>query len=42
MTGCLVKGGDDAKSAFWLPLSQLEPEQLFEDHYHIINAMTGV
>ncbi|HNN27515.1 MAG TPA: bifunctional nicotinamide-nucleotide adenylyltransferase/Nudix hydroxylase [Agitococcus sp.] len=37
-----VKGGDDAKSAFWLPLSQLEPEQLFEDHYHIINAMTGV
>ncbi|MBK6756160.1 MAG: bifunctional nicotinamide-nucleotide adenylyltransferase/Nudix hydroxylase [Moraxellaceae bacterium] len=37
-----VKGGDDAKSAFWLPLSALQPEQLFEDHFHIIRAMTGV
>ncbi|WP_239987136.1 bifunctional nicotinamide-nucleotide adenylyltransferase/Nudix hydroxylase [Agitococcus lubricus] len=34
-----VKGGDDAKSAFWLPLSELTPEYLFEDHFHIINAM---
>ncbi len=37
-----VKGGDDAKSAFWLPLSALQPERLFEDHYHIIRAMTGM
>ena len=37
-----VKGGDDAKSAFWLPLSALQPERLFEDHFHIIRAMTGM
>lgn len=36
-----VKGGDDAKKAFWLPLSQLDPEKLFEDHLHIIEAMIG-
>lgn len=37
----LVKGGDDAKIAFWLPISKLQPEQLFEDHFHIIRAMIG-
>lgn len=37
-----VKGGDDAKSAFWLPLAQVQPEILFEDHWHIIGAMTGM
>ncbi|HQV22380.1 MAG: bifunctional nicotinamide-nucleotide adenylyltransferase/Nudix hydroxylase [Moraxellaceae bacterium] len=37
-----VKGGDDAKAAFWLPLSALQPEQLFEDHFDIIRAMTGI
>ena len=36
-----VKGGDDARNAFWLPLAQLEPERLFEDHYLIIQAMLG-
>lgn len=36
-----VKGGDDAKQAFWLPLSKLDPEKLFEDHFHIIEAMIG-
>lgn len=36
-----VKGGDDARHAFWLPLADLQPEQLFEDHYHIIQAMIG-
>ncbi len=35
-----VKGGDDARHAFWLPLAELAPEMLFEDHYHIIQAMT--
>jgi bifunctional NMN adenylyltransferase/nudix hydrolase len=34
-----VKGGDDARHAFWLPLGRVEPEQLFEDHYFIIQAM---
>lgn len=36
-----VKGGDDADKAKWVPLSvfkQME-DQMFEDHYHIINDM---
>lgn len=36
-----VKGGDDAAHAFWMPLGDLDPEQMFEDHFHIINAMLG-
>lgn len=36
-----VKGGDDAKKAFWVPLSELNPEKLFEDHYFIIQRMLG-
>jgi bifunctional NMN adenylyltransferase/nudix hydrolase len=37
----LVKGSDDARKAFWLPLSDLNEEQCFEDHYHIIQDMIG-
>jgi bifunctional NMN adenylyltransferase/nudix hydrolase len=44
-TGVLpeVKGGDDAKRAMWVPLSQVQNmrEQLFEDHFHIIESMVG-
>jgi bifunctional NMN adenylyltransferase/nudix hydrolase len=36
-----VKGGDDAAHAFWVPLGDLDPENMFEDHFHIINAMLG-
>lgn len=36
-----VKGSDDAQAATWVPLSTLNPEHFFEDHYHIINAMVG-
>lgn len=36
-----VKGGDDAASAAWVPLGQLEPRDFFEDHYHIIQVMKG-
>ncbi|MFK8011957.1 MAG: bifunctional nicotinamide-nucleotide adenylyltransferase/Nudix hydroxylase [Marinicellaceae bacterium] len=36
-----VKGGDDAKRAFWLPLSELNPEHMFEDHFAIIQKMVG-
>jgi len=32
-----VKGGDDAKKAFWMPISEIRSEQLFEDHHDIIN-----
>lgn len=37
-----VKGGDDAKNAFWLPLADLRAEDLFEDHYAIICKMVGL
>ncbi len=36
-----VKGSDDAAEAFWVPLSQLTPEKLFEDHAFIIQVMTS-
>ena len=36
-----VKGGDDARRAFWLPLSELNPELMFEDHFHIIKSLIG-
>lgn len=34
-----VKGGQDAKQAFWLPLGNLDSSHLFEDHYYIIQDM---
>lgn len=37
-----VKGGDDAKKAFWLPLAELKADKLFEDHYAIITKMMGL
>lgn len=36
-----VKGSDDAKSAFWVPYADVKPQNMFEDHYHIIQAMLG-
>ena len=38
-----VKGGDDAKKAFWLPLSALgeKENEFFEDHYFIIRFFLG-
>lgn len=37
-----VKGGDDARHALWVPLSELDPQRLFEDHYFIIQRMLGL
>ena len=37
-----VKGGDDARHALWIPLSELDPSQMFEDHYFIIQELTGM
>lgn len=39
-----VKGGDDAKKAFWLPLSALGEmeEEFFEDHIHIVRYFLGL
>ena len=36
-----VKGGDDASKAFWIPFAEVKPEMMFEDHFHIIQAMVG-
>lgn len=36
-----VKGADDAEKAFWLPLSAIREEEMFEDHYAIIDALVG-
>ena len=36
-----VEGADDAKRAIWVPLTALAPQQIFEDHYFIIQALTG-
>ena len=32
-------GGDDAELAEWQPLALLSPEQVFDDHYFIVQAM---
>lgn len=37
-----VKGGDDAKHAMWVPLADLDPTTIFEDHYFIIKELTGM
>lgn len=36
-----VKGGDDAAEAMWVPLSELNPREIFSDHASIIHAMLG-
>ncbi len=37
-----VKGSDDAKDAFWLPLDELTPDNMYEDHYSIICDLLGL
>jgi bifunctional NMN adenylyltransferase/nudix hydrolase len=36
-----VKGGFDSTSSFWLPLSEVNATNMFEDHAHIIWKMIG-
>ncbi len=36
-----VKGGDDARHATWVPISSLEPDLLFEDHFEIVQNLLG-
>jgi len=38
-----VKGGDDAKRAFWMPLFEAfgSEDKFFEDHLHIIDSFVG-
>lgn len=37
-----VQGGDDAAAARWVAVTDLRPQQMFEDHYAILQAMLGV
>jgi bifunctional NMN adenylyltransferase/nudix hydrolase len=37
-----IKGGSDADTAKWIPISKVDPSECFEDHYEIINYFTGV
>lgn len=37
-----IKGSDDAARAFWLPLANLDPKQMFQDHLAIIQKLIGV
>lgn len=37
-----VKGSDDAEKAKWVPLNQVDPTRMFEDHYDIISHFTGI
>lgn len=36
-----VKGSDDAAKAMWVPISDIREDQMFEDHYAIIQHMLG-
>jgi len=36
-----VAGGDDARSAHWVPVGEVESEQCFEDHFQIIQHFIG-
>lgn len=37
-----VKGSDDAVEALWMPLDQLSRENMFDDHFHIIEELVGL
>jgi bifunctional NMN adenylyltransferase/nudix hydrolase len=37
-----VSGDDDAAAALWLPLAKLRCEEMFEDHYFIVQKMVGI
>jgi bifunctional NMN adenylyltransferase/nudix hydrolase len=33
-----VKGGDDAVKALWVPISEITPDEMFEDHFDIVQS----
>ncbi|MGD9669706.1 MAG: bifunctional nicotinamide-nucleotide adenylyltransferase/Nudix hydroxylase [Hyphomicrobiaceae bacterium] len=37
-----VKGGDDAAHAAWYRFADLDPRAFFEDHWFILQSMTGI
>ena len=36
-----IKGRDDAEKAKWVPIASIKPEEMFEDHFSIIQEMVG-
>ena len=36
-----VRAGDDAHKATWVPIADIEPETMFEDHYFILRHFLG-
>lgn len=36
-----IKGSDDAEKALWVPLNEVTSENMFEDHFDIINYFVG-
>ena len=37
-----VTGADDAEKAVWVPLSKINPCEMYEDHYDIIDYFVGI
>ena len=37
-----VKGADDAEKAFWVPFNKVKQENMFEDHFAIINYFLNI
>lgn len=37
-----VKGSDDAVAARWVPFSEIRQEEMFEDHFHIIDTFIPI
>lgn len=37
-----VRGSDDAEKARWVPLSEVKRDNMFEDHFHIIENLVGI
>jgi bifunctional NMN adenylyltransferase/nudix hydrolase len=36
-----VKGSDDARKARWIPIADVEEDQMYADHYHIVQYFLG-
>lgn len=38
----LAVGADDAAAAAWVPITDLQPERLFDDHYFVLQTLLGL
>ena len=37
----MVRGSEDSPGALWVSFNQIDPQRMFEDHYHIIRSLIG-